>query len=302
MDLFAQMSTFTRVVEVGSLSRAARAQRLSLAAVSRQVSALETSLGAALLVRTTRKVTITEAGRRYYEHCLRVLREVDAAHTSVRTDHAVEGLLSVTVPVTLGLLRVSPHLPALLAKHRRLSIDLRVEDRVIDLVGEGVDVAIRAGSSMPENPLFLSRLLTSYRRVLVASPAYTKSRGEPRAPEALSRHDALVHLGAFGATTTWHFLQNGAETTVAVRGTFRSNAPYVLQDAARSGLGVALLPEWLVADDVRDGRLKVLLRAWEVAPVSVSGVYRTELRSSARVKVLLDHLAERYAVESSGLL
>jgi DNA-binding transcriptional LysR family regulator len=297
VDLLAQMATFSRVVEVGSLSGAARAERLSLAAVSRQLSALEESLGSALLLRTTRKVTVTEAGKRYYEHCVRVLREVDAAQSSVRRGRVPEGLLSVTVPVTYGLARVSPHLPPLLEKHPRLTIDLRVEDKVVDLVGEGVDVAIRTGTTLPDSASLIARKLTSYRRVLVASPSYLHARGEPRTPDDLVRHAAVLHLATAGVVQTWSFVHKGAEISVPVRGTFRSNAPYVLRDAAVAGVGLAIMPDWLVAEDVREKRLKIVLTAYELAPVIVTGVHRSELRGEARVRALLDHLVEAYATE-----
>jgi DNA-binding transcriptional LysR family regulator len=300
VDLLAQMATFMRVVEVGSLSGAARAEHLSLAAVSRQLSALEEALGTALLLRTTRKITVTDAGKRYYEHCVRILKEVDAAQSSVRRVVVTEGLLSVTVPVTYGLARVSPYLPSLIAKHPRLTIDVRVEDKVVDLVSEGVDVAIRTGTTLPDSTSLIARKLTSYRRVLVASPHYLQARGEPKTPDDLVGHEAVLHLAMGGSVTSWTFSHKGKEISVPVRGTFRSNAPYVLRDGAVSGLGLAILPDWLVAEDVREKRLKIILGGYELAPVIVTGVHRAELRGEARVRALLDHLIEAYAGEDAA--
>jgi len=298
VDLLAQMTTFVRVVEAGSLSAAAVPLGLSLPAVSRQISALEDELGGALLIRTTRRVEVTEAGRRYYEHCLSVLREVDAAQGSVKRGRVVEGTLVVSAPVTFGLARVSPHVPAVLAKHPGLSIDLRIEDRVIDLVGEGVDVAIRTGSPIPDSASVVARRLLTFQRVVVASPKYLRRRGEPHSVEALAKHDAVTHLGPIGRPVPWPFTRDGKEITVEVRGTLRSNAPYAVRDAALAGCGIALLPDWLAAPDVAAGRLKILLREYEAAKVVVSGVHRTEMRGAPRVRALLDYLADVYAKEA----
>jgi DNA-binding transcriptional LysR family regulator len=300
VDLLTQMATFVRVVETGGLSPASRVLGLSVAAVSRQISALETALGGALLLRTTRRLQVTEAGRTYYDHCLRVLREVEAAQTSVKRGKVVDGLLVVTAPVTYGLARVSPHIASLLGKNSGLRIDLRVEDRVIDLVKEGVDVAIRTGTTVAESGSLVARRLTQYRRVVVASPGYLKRRGEPRTPDALSRHDAILHFATAGRVTSWRFTGGGKELEVPVSGPVASNAPYAMRDAAVGGLGIAILPEWLVADQLAAAQLRVLLRDWEMAPVIVSGVFRTEMRGSPRVRALLDHLAGIYAKEEAA--
>jgi DNA-binding transcriptional LysR family regulator len=294
VDLLDQMSTFVRVVETGGLSAAARPLGLSVPAVSRQISALESALGGALLLRSTRQLKVTEEGRRYYDHCLRVLREVEAAQASVRQNRGVEGLLIVTAPVTFGLARVSPHMSALLNKHPGLTIDLRLEDRIVDLVGEGADVAIRTETIIADSSSLVSRRLTSYRRVLVASPRYLKRRGEPRSPETLAKHTAIVHLGAAGRAGTWRFKKDEEQVEVRVVGSIASNAPYAQRDAALGGVGVAILPEWLVAEDVAAGRLRVLLSDWEMAPIVVNGVFRTEMRGAPRVRALLDHLADTY--------
>jgi DNA-binding transcriptional LysR family regulator len=297
VDLLTQMATFVRVVEAGGLSAAARGLGLSVAAVSRQMSSLEAAVGGPLLLRTTRRFTVNEAGRRYYEHCQRVLREVEAAQASVKRANVVEGLLVVTAPVTYGLARVSPHVPALLAAHPGLSIDLRIEDRIVDLGRDGVAVAIRTGTTLADSPSLVARRLTSYRRVVVASPPYLKRRGTPREPKALAKHAAIVHVAMSGRITRWCFTRGDQSTEVQVDAAVGSNAPYALRDAALAGLGVAILPDWLVAEHVAAGELKILLHEWELAPVIVTGVFRTEMRGAPRIRALLDHLAKAYAVE-----
>lgn len=295
MDLLSQMRTFARVVESGSLSRAARALRLSPAAVSRQVSALEEDLGTRLLLKTTRRLTVTDAGRRYHTHCLRVLRGVEDARASVARDGAVSGLLTVTAPIAFGLARVAPCLAGLLARHPALRVDLRLEDRVVDLVGEGIDVAIRSGMPPPDSTSVVAQVVATYERVLVASPAYLERRGEPKTPDALASHQALVHLPGDGRPSSWSFRRGDREQVALVTAAFRTNAFLALHEAARSGLGIALLPAWLVEADLEAGRLAALLREWHTPRVSVSAIYRTELRGSPRIRAFLEQLDGRAA-------
>ncbi len=299
MDLLAQMTTFVKVVDTGKLSTAAKALRMSLPAVSRQLSGLEALVGCALLVRTTRNLTVTDNGRCYYEHCLRVLREVDAAQNSVRARHSIAGLLTVTAPVTFGLHRISPHLPALFSAHPGLRVDLRLEDRTVDLVAEGVDVAIRGGAELPNSASLIARPLIRYERVVVASPAYLRRRTEPKNPAELGRHDALLHLGASGIADRWQFSKDDIETTVELSGPVRTNVVQALYDGAVAGLGIALLPDWLVAADVAAERLKILLGAYRNRPTQVSAVHRTEMRGVPRIKAFVEHLLKVYERENA---
>lgn len=294
MDLLLHMATFVKVVESGKLSVAAKALQMSLPAVSRQLSALEKLLGSPLLLRSTRSMTVTEGGRCYYEHCLRVLHEVEEAQSSLRTSTTLAGTLTVTAPVTFGLARICPHLPSLLGAHPDLRVDLRLEDRLVDLVEEGVDIAIRGGSQLPDSASLIARPLVTYQRVVVASPKYLQSRGTPMTPTDLQRFEALTHLGASGTADTWRFTKGRAEVEVKVRGPMRTNAVYALRDGAIAGLGVALVPDWLVAADVAAGRLKILLPGFATAPTVVSAVYRTEHRGTSRVKSFVEHLARQY--------
>jgi DNA-binding transcriptional LysR family regulator len=241
---------------------------------------------------------VTEAGRRYYEHCGRVLREIEASDACARETDGIAGLLTVTAPVTLGLARVSPHLPSLLAKEAGLCVDLRLEDRIVDLVTEGVDVAIRGGSRPPETGAVIARPLLRFKRLLVASQSYLERRGEPARPADVARHNALVHVGA-SSQSRWSFHRGKTKATVKLSSTFRSNAIGVLHDAAIGGLGLALLPDWLVAGDLAACRLKHVLRGWEVSPTIVMALHRVDLRSSPRVKVFLNHLESCYSTEPS---
>lgn len=292
MDVLTHMATFVRIVEGGSLSAAARRLRLSLPAISRQLRALEEEVGAPLVLRTTRRMTVTEVGREYYERCVRILQQVEEAQATGRRRSLVAGRLVVAASVTFGTRRLAPTLPALLAAHPRLRIELRIEDRLSNLVGDGVDVAIRAGSLVaPDTEGVIAVPLASAPRVVVTAPAYLRRRGEPKEPAALARHVALVQVVGTGALATrWRFTRDGHEETVAVTEALACNALVVLRDAAVAGVGVAVLPEWLVAPELASGALRTILSAWTCPRVSLSALYRVELRGDARVRALVEHL------------
>jgi len=292
VDLLTQMRTFVRVVDGKSLSAAARAQRLSLPAVSRQLSALEAELGTTLIVRSTRKLHVTDAGRQWYEHCVRLLRELDDARAAVRGPDAVSGSLVVSASLTFGTTLVVPRLRRLVEKHPKLKIDLRLEDQLVDLVAEGVDVAIRAGSPPPDSTAFVAHPIMSMERILVAAPRWLRKHGSPRRPEQLARKDALVQVTPAGNVVRW-VLRRGAAgeaTPIDVRGQVRANAPLALRTLAVDGLGVAFLPDWLVEDDIAEGRLRRVLPEWSSGPITAWAIHRTELRGSPRVRALLEAL------------
>ena len=290
MDLLAQMATFARVVEGGSLSSAARAQRLSLPAISRQLRALEAELGATLVIRSTRRLHVTDAGRQWYAHCVRVLREIDEARAAVRGSDVAAGLLVVSVSLSFGSFFVVPRLRELATKHPLLRVDLRLEDQLIDLVGEGVDIAIRAGAPPPDSTAFIAKPLLSMHRVLVASPRWLRKRGTPREPDQLGRHDGLVQVTPAGNVIPWSIVRADAAATARVveaRAQLRTNAPITLRDLAIAGLGIAFLPDWLVAADVEAGRLRRVLPGWRSPPLTAWAIHRAELRGSANVRAFL---------------
>jgi len=294
VDLLQKMSTFARVIESGSISAAARQLGLSGPAVSRQISTLEERLRVPLLVRTTRRMTLTEAGKRYYDHCLRILREVEDAQ-AVGDPGVVRGTLTVSAPVTLGIACVAPHISALLATHPALNVDMRLEDRVVDLVAEAVDVAIRTSPPPPVTHAIVAHPLMSYARVIVASPTYLRRRGEPKRPEELSEHDAVSESRDSEGRTSWTLRRSGQERRGQPAVRLRCHARYAVRDAALQHVGLALLPAWLVADDVKRGRLTIILPRWEFERTQVNALHRVELRGTPRVKVFLDHLRKEWA-------
>ena len=292
VDLLDKMATYVRVVEAGSLSAAAKQLRISAAAVSRQISTLEAELRVELIHRTTRRMTITAAGERYYERCLRILRDVDDAQ-QIGRNGALEGVLKLSVPVTFGLATLMPVMRTFKQKHPSLRIDLRLEDRMVDLVLDGVDVALRTGSKPPENTEIVAHRLFSSERVLVAAPSYLKRRGLPKSPEMLPKHDALSHVyDAPG--DVWHLHDGEQAKRVHLNVAISSNAGHVLRDLAIAGAGIALLPDWFVRDAVARGELRVLCPGWRSQSVVVHALHRTVHRGEQRVRALIAHLKAAY--------
>lgn len=286
MDLLHYMDTFVRVVDAGSLSGAARSARLSLPAVSRQLSALERQLGTQLIVRSTRRLSVTEAGHRFYGHARTALREAEEAMTSARAARSISGRLSVSAPFTFGLHHVVPRLEALVARHPGLTVDLFLEDNVVDLVARGIDVAVRAGVTPPDSTAFIAHPLPPIRRHPVATPAYLKQHGTPRDPADLKKHRCLAQL--LPSSAVWRFVRAGEERPVEIGAVVRCGAPTALAELVRSGVGVAMLPDWLVAADLKAGRLRRVLPDWDPPPVATWVIHRADLRSAARVRAFVE--------------
>jgi DNA-binding transcriptional LysR family regulator len=287
MDLLSQMATFIRIVEAGSLSAAARSQNLSLPAISRQLRDLEEQLGGALVLRTTRSLQVTEAGRVWYAHCVRILREIDEARRSVNNSSTL-GILTISAPVTIGMHCVVPNLLRLAQQSPNLSVNLRLEDNFVDLIAEGVDVAVRAGIEMPDSPSLIARPLRQFRRILVAAPSYLSKNVAPAHPEALRGHACVLQLSESKPLNVWRLRHKEEEHEVEVEGRVRATAPMALREAALAGLGVAFLPEWLVQEDIAAKRLRRLLSHWEGAPITIWALYRVELRNAPRVQAFLE--------------
>jgi DNA-binding transcriptional LysR family regulator len=292
MDLLARMETFVRVVEAGSLSAAAKQLRISTAAVSRHIAMLEAEVATSLIARTTRRMTLTAAGQRYYERCLRVLRDVEEAQSV--GNEGLDGPLRVSVPVTLGFFAGVPLLRPLMTVHPKLRIDVRLEDRIVDLVLEDVDVAIRVAARPPLSADVVAVPLSTGNRVMVASPDYVRRRGEPKAPEELVMHDVLSNAGE-AATQTWTLMNGVRQERVQLRARCACNAGQLLRDMALEGLGVTLLPFWFVAEDLRHKRLQRLLPDWASAPFNVYALYRASHRKERRVRLLIEHLRAAYS-------
>ena len=291
MDLLDQMATYVDIVDAGSLSAAARRKRLSLAAVSRQLGALENELGAALILRTTRAMKVTDAGRVFYEHATRTLREVEAARANVRGSLTATGTLRVSAAFTVGIELLLETLPMIAGEHPALSIELRLEDHPSDLLRDGVDVAIRAGIAPPDSTSIVARELARFTRWVVAAPRYLRAHGTPRSVAALATHVAIMQLTNAGSLDTWTL----GDDAVRVQGPLRCTSPTAIHALALRGHGIALLPDWLVRDDISAGRLKRVLADHPTPLVQLWALHRIELRDAPRVRVFLDHVTRAFA-------
>lgn len=295
MASYEHLTTFLRIVDSGSLSAAARALRLSTSAVSRQLVALEAELGADLLVRTTRQLALTDAGRRFEAKARDVMRAMDEAHSVVRDEPL--GTLVVSVPVTFGLTRIVPIVAQMTEAHPGLVVDLRLDDRIVDLLGEGVDVAIRGGVERPSQPDLVVHELCAFERLIVASPRLLERHpelAESDDPDLLQQVPVLGQ-GAAGRVT-WTLTRTDKKPSetrrLKVSGPVSSNAPLVLRELCESGLGVAMLPDWLVAESLKSKRLRRVLPSWSPSPSAMRAVYRVELRQLVSLRVLVAGLAE----------
>jgi DNA-binding transcriptional LysR family regulator len=285
MDL-EEIVIFTKVVQAGSFTRAARELATPKSTVSRKVSDLEARLGARLLQRTTRKLGLTDAGRVYFEHGARIAAELDAAQSAVsRMQSTPSGQLRVTAPLHFGFLGAI--VAELLEAHPRLSVELVCTDRIVDLVAEGFDLAIRAGA--PADSSLVRKKLAESPRLLVASAGYLARRGRPRAPADLAEHECAL----FGAGRTWALSRAGKTQSVAVSGRIAANDLDVVMAAVIAGRGIAIVPDFLCGAPLADGRLEQVLPDWTAPSVSVSALYPSTRHLAPKVAAFLELLARR---------
>lgn len=290
----AAMAVFARVVEAGSFSAAARELGLSKSAVSKSVARLEDRLGLRLLNRTTRKLSLTEAGAAYHAGCRRMLAEAEAAERSVlRLAEAPRGRLRVNLPMSFGVARIAPLLPDFLRRYPEVELDMVFEDRPVDLVEAGYDLAVRIGALSDSS--LVARRLCPVRRVVVAAPAYLEARGEPQRPEALAAHACLLYH-YLPSGDSWRFLgPGGEERAVRVSGPARLNNGEALLTACLAGLGVALLPSFLCGEALRTGRLRRLLPDWrDPAELAAHAVFPATRNLPPTVRVFVDHLVAAF--------
>ena len=294
MDRLLAMEAFVRAADGRSFSQAARQMRLSKSVVSRQIAALEAALGARLLQRTTRTLTLTEAGRLYLERARRVLAEVEDAERSVgQLSDAPRGQLRVSAPMSFGFLHLAAAIPAFLARHPDVTIDMSLTDRFVDLVEEGFDVAVRIGR-LRDSSLIARRLAPS-RLVVCGSPDYLARRGVPRVPADLAAHECLHNTNIEGQ---WAFATpDGGVQMVDVAGRLSANNGDALQAAAREGAGLVYLPSFIVGGDVQAGRLVSVLDEFTTTGATVNAVYPHARHLSPKVRVFVDFLAERFGPE-----
>lgn len=295
LDRIAGMEVFAKVALLGSLSAAARALGMSQTMATKHMAALEDRLGVKLLHRTTRKITLTEAGRRYLESVERILGEFAEANSIAAAERMeVTGTLRVNAPVSFGVREIVPLLAELSDLHPALTIDLGLSDRAVDLVEEGWDVAVRIGRI--EDASLIARKLAPCRLLVAASPAYLEKHTKPLSVADLALHKCLGYtLSAPVGPNRWQFGADGS-VSVEITGTLLSNNGDALVAAALAGQGVIYHPTFLIGDDIRAGRLIQL--KLDHPPLDLPGifaVYASNRRPPAKVRAFIDFLAERYA-------
>lgn len=296
MNQIVGMAIFARVVEASSFSAAARGLGLSKAAVSKHVARLERRLGARLLNRTTRRLSVTEVGRAFYEHCARVVSEAETAELEVSQMRSQpRGLLKVATSVAFGTLHIVPAIAGFLERYPEVSVQMAMDDRVMDLAKEGYDVAVRMSSDPPAN--LVARRLAPVRWVTCASPQYLERRGMPRTPADLVAHNCLFYSHLEHADH-WNFRSGTGEVSIRISGTFSVHSSLALREAMLGGVGIARLPTFAVGRDIREGAAIVLLSDYE--PVGRSAFYAMYLSThhvAPKVRVFVDFFVERFSPE-----
>lgn len=292
MDHQFAMQCYCRVVETGSFAAAARDFNCSPSAVTKQIQQLEGWTRCRLLTRTTRSMHVTDAGDRFYRHCKQVLAETDAVLEAIRASgQTAEGRLVVSAPVSLTLGFLAPQLRAFQEAHPAIELELRLNDRAVDLVREGVDVALRGRAGLEDSSLVAVPLM-QIDRVLCAAPRYWQHAGTPTEPAQLQHHNALAYLLGTDALR-WRFERDDRVEEVPVTGNLRSDNSLLLVDSMLAGRGVGLVPRVLVEHHLREGRLVAALDDWRIAPRHLYAVYAGRAHQPLRVAALVQFLKQR---------
>ncbi|HWQ38684.1 MAG TPA: LysR family transcriptional regulator [Burkholderiales bacterium] len=293
MDRLTAMELFVRIVETGSFSAVAREMDMTQPTVSKQLSALEHKLKVRLLNRSTRQLSLTEAGSEYYEACKRILDQVRETEANLgRLQGQLAGLLKINTSIALGQMYVGPLTLKFQKLHPEVEVDLALVDRFVDVVEEGVDVAIRIGRLGDSN--LVARRLGKTRRVAVATPAYLKKHGVPKTPQELVHHNCILY--AYLSTgNEWMFQgPDGQEIRVKVSGNFRTNNGEAIRQAVLNDLGVAVTPEWIAQKDIESGAMRAILTNFAPTLMDIHAVYPSGRHLSAKVRAYVDFLRAEF--------
>jgi DNA-binding transcriptional LysR family regulator len=294
VDRFEALRVFSQVVELGSFSKAADHLGISATATSRHVAELEAHLQTRLLNRTTRRISLTESGRAFYERSVQLLADLaEAEQEASRAAVVPRGTLKVTAAVNFGVRHLAPAIADFLAAHREVRFDVSLADRIVDLVEEGFDLGIRIGAAGSEH--IVARKLGETRLVPCASPGYLATHGAPQSPDDLGRHNCFTYEYVT-PKGVWRFRgADGSEHAVRVSGSLHSNNGDLLAEAAARGAGIVFEPAFIVGPEVRAGRLVPLLQEYAPAPVPIYAVYPSRKHLSAKVRLFVDFLVARFA-------
>lgn len=292
MEGFGAIPVFVAVVENGGFSAAARTLGISKSAVSKRINQLEANLGVRLLHRTTRKLSLTEAGERYFEHAAQALTAAGQAEDAVtELQGEPQGNLKISSPMSFGRLHVAPLIPKLLQRYPKLQIDLVMDDRKVDLVAGGFDVAIRAGN-LPASTL-IARKLAPVRQVLCASPDYIDRYDRPGTPAELSGHNCVLYSYSSDAGE-WTLIGESGPETVTVSGSYQVNNSEALLEALREGIGIGRLPTFVAGPDLKTGRLVKLFESYRLPDFTLYAVFPERQYLPAKVRAFLDFAIEYF--------
>ncbi|MDR4515526.1 LysR family transcriptional regulator [Nitrosomonas sp.] len=293
MNRFENMQTFVRVVDAGSISGAADRLGVAKSVVSRRLKELEMHLGAALFHRTTRKMNLTETGRAFYHQSVRILDDLQEAELMASQAHGtLEGSLRVALPLSFGLMHMGPAIDEFLQKHSKIEFDIDFNDRQVDLVMEGFDLAVRI-ANLADSSL-IARRLADIRAVMCASPGYLKRKGIPQTVDDLKHHQCLVY-NLLRDFDHWHLHDaNGDPVSIRIRPYLKAGNGEFLRDAAVNGLGIALLPTFIVYREIERGSLMPILTQYHCPQITAYAVYPQTRHLSRRVRVFVDFLVERF--------
>jgi len=293
MDRMAAMETFVRVVDSGSFSAAAKQLRLGQPAVSKTIAQLEERLGVRLLLRSTHGLTPTEAGRNFYERAKRSIEEAEQAELAARGAGAtLSGSLRVCAAVTFARLHVIPRLPLFLAEHPALDVEVLLSDANKNLVGAGIDVALRMGQ-LADSSLTARKIGQSQRRV-IGSPAYFQRMGVPQTPADLAKHQAVVYDQG-GGGTAWTFRRGDAKVSVIVDGRVRVSAAEGVREGVFAGLGLAIASDWMFAPELKSGVVKSVLDDWSLPPIDLWTVFPAGRQVSAKARAFASFIEKQLA-------
>lgn len=296
MDRLSAMQVFIRAADAGSFSAAARQLGVGQPAISKTVAQLEELLGARLIVRTTRKIALTEDGRRFLEAARHAVDAADAAARSVSARGAApSGVLRIAASVAFARLQIVPRLAAFLARYPEVEIDFVLSDRFVDLVEEGIDIAIRIGEL--KDPGLVARRIGEMSRITVARPDYWDRRGRPAHPADLAHHDCVVFTG-LATGDLWPFEGPEGTIEVKVRGRVRASTSDAMREAVLEGLGVGVTPYWMWRDEVQSGALERVLIDFEPTRRPIQAVFPERRLVSAKVRAFVDFLAEEFRLDS----
>ncbi len=298
-DRFQSISVFIKVVESGGFARAAEKLDLSTSAVSRQVAELESRLGARLLHRTTRRISLTEAGQAFYERSLQLMADLEEAEAIATLATAKpRGTLKLTCSINFGMHHLAPAIGAFQREYPDVHFDVALSDRFVDLVEEGLDLAIRIGDL--GNPTLVAKRIGDMRLVPCASPEYLKRHGTPKHPDDLAQHNCLVYEYS-PVKGMWRFMgKDGAEHRVKIAGSVHSNNGDMLAAIAAEGVGITLEPDFIVDPLIASGRLVPILKDFPAPSAGIFAVYPSRRHLSAKVRVFVDFLAARWASARSA--